>query len=139
MKLTPLVVMTLLPVVFTDVAAPADSFSDRSEQYLRGMPTLELTNLPNEQRRADRILHTEGNGPVDLFAELFASLFSASPTKEQTRLAQFFPQTRAKIQQLASLISFTQDNTDVAIPALSRAGSEDNDDGLMVRRIGSNL
>lgn len=86
-------------------------------------------NSPNEQRRAADYYTQKGTaGPSELFAELFGSIFSVEATAEQRRLAQFFPQTRAKIQQLASLTSFTQDNINAVIPALGSSGSSTDDD-----------
>lgn len=90
--------------------------------------TSEMKRLTNEQRRESSYFTQGGSaGPSELFAELFASLFSASPTARQRTLAQAFPQTCAKIRQLASLSNYSRDTIYATAPGLVEGSApEDN-------------
>lgn len=80
----------------------------------------EAQKLSNDQRRNAAYYTQPGTGGgSELFAELFASLYSAAPSAEQQMLAGYFPETRRKIAALASLKTFSQESLQAAMPDLS--------------------
>jgi hypothetical protein len=88
--------------------------------------TKEVNNLTNSQRKEVEYYVQQGEaGASELFAELFASIYSSRPTARQRRqLAQYFPETRNKIYKLSNLNQFRSDNINAAFPEILQKQSE---------------